>query len=370
MALPTSGPLTLQDVQTEFGGTNPIGLNEYYAGGGLVPAGTSGTIGAVPSSGAISINNFYGTANVLQLVISSNTQNFNLLTAAQAAGFVNGSARPIQVTINANVYVWSDSTSLAGFDTGAITGSGTITIINNGYIIGKGGAAATSTTSASITSGAGGNAINIQKSVTITNNSGGFIAGGGGGGGTGKMGGNSIWALGGGGAGGGASGTNAGGAIGIAGVPATSTATGSPALTTDGGSGGRILPGVGGASIGVFIPIAVGGNSKRNGLGGGSGGSGSAMTGGPTQSSKVANSGAGGTAGAVGDNGTGNTSSASAAAAGGGGGGWGAAGGSGLNGGDGTSVSWGVGGAGGKAVNLNGFTGPITGAGTVYGVST
>lgn len=64
MAIPASGPLSMTDIQTEFGGTNPIGLNEYYAGGGLVPAGTSGTYGAVPSSGAISIQNFYGTSNV------------------------------------------------------------------------------------------------------------------------------------------------------------------------------------------------------------------------------------------------------------------------------------------------------------------
>jgi hypothetical protein len=62
MAIPSSGPLSLTDIQTEFGGTNPISLNEYYAGGGLVPAGTSGTYGAVPSSGAISIQNFYGTS--------------------------------------------------------------------------------------------------------------------------------------------------------------------------------------------------------------------------------------------------------------------------------------------------------------------
>jgi hypothetical protein len=63
MAIPASGPLALTDIQTEFGGSNPIGLNEYYAGGSYVPAGTSGTYGAVPSSGAISIQNFYGTSN-------------------------------------------------------------------------------------------------------------------------------------------------------------------------------------------------------------------------------------------------------------------------------------------------------------------
>jgi hypothetical protein len=65
MPLPSSGPLSLNDIQTEFGGSNPISLNEYYAGGGLVPAGTTGTNGAVPSSGAISIFNFYGTSNVV-----------------------------------------------------------------------------------------------------------------------------------------------------------------------------------------------------------------------------------------------------------------------------------------------------------------
>jgi hypothetical protein len=65
MAIPASGPISLTTVQTEFGGSNPIGINEYYAGGGLVPAGTSGTYGAVPSSGTISLRNFYGTSSVL-----------------------------------------------------------------------------------------------------------------------------------------------------------------------------------------------------------------------------------------------------------------------------------------------------------------
>lgn len=65
MTLPTSGALTLNDIQTEFGGSNPISLDEYYAGGAYVAAGTSGTYGAVPSSGAISIQNFYGTSAVV-----------------------------------------------------------------------------------------------------------------------------------------------------------------------------------------------------------------------------------------------------------------------------------------------------------------
>jgi hypothetical protein len=42
-------------------GSNPISMNEYYAGGTYVLSGTTGTNGAVPSSGQISMSQFYGT---------------------------------------------------------------------------------------------------------------------------------------------------------------------------------------------------------------------------------------------------------------------------------------------------------------------
>jgi hypothetical protein len=69
MALPSSGPLSINDIAGEFGGSTPHAMSEYYAGGGLVPAGTSGTYGAVPSSGTISIQNFYGTSNFVPVYI-------------------------------------------------------------------------------------------------------------------------------------------------------------------------------------------------------------------------------------------------------------------------------------------------------------
>ncbi len=65
MALPSSGVLTLNDIQTEFGGTNPIDLSDYYRGGGLVPD-TAGNAG-IPTSGAISVSDFYGATNVIAL---------------------------------------------------------------------------------------------------------------------------------------------------------------------------------------------------------------------------------------------------------------------------------------------------------------
>ena len=58
MTLPSSGPLAFSQIQSEFGGSNPISLSEYYRGGGLVPS-HSNTSG-IPSSGTISVNQFYG----------------------------------------------------------------------------------------------------------------------------------------------------------------------------------------------------------------------------------------------------------------------------------------------------------------------
>lgn len=67
MAIPSSGAISLLDIQNEFGGSSPISLNEYYAGGSYVPSGTTGTYGAVPSSGEISLRNFYGTSKVVNI---------------------------------------------------------------------------------------------------------------------------------------------------------------------------------------------------------------------------------------------------------------------------------------------------------------
>jgi len=99
MAIPSSGPISLTDVQTEFGGANPIGINEYYAGGAYVPAGTSGTNGAVPTSGQIALSNFYGTANIIPYFLAFrqntsyevfNTVNTNLLSSGPYSTYKNG----------------------------------------------------------------------------------------------------------------------------------------------------------------------------------------------------------------------------------------------------------------------------------------
>lgn len=61
MTLPSTGPLSLSALQTEFGGTNPISFSEYYAGAGLVAAGVAGVGGAIPFSGVLNIGSFRGS---------------------------------------------------------------------------------------------------------------------------------------------------------------------------------------------------------------------------------------------------------------------------------------------------------------------
>ena len=62
MSIPSSGQLTFSSLQTEYGGANPIGLGEYYAGGAYVSSGTGGDSGLIPTSGALPIGRFYGSS--------------------------------------------------------------------------------------------------------------------------------------------------------------------------------------------------------------------------------------------------------------------------------------------------------------------
>lgn len=79
MGIPTSGSLALSAIQTEFGGSNPISLSEYYAGGAYVPSGTSGTNGAVPSSGTISFSKFYGTSYTTTIDLTSGEYDYDFI---------------------------------------------------------------------------------------------------------------------------------------------------------------------------------------------------------------------------------------------------------------------------------------------------
>jgi hypothetical protein len=81
MALQSSGEISFANIQTVFGGTNPISLSEYYAN-----ANTSYTAGVsgIPNIGsAISLNQFYGKAKPVTSLYSFTTHTF---TNAGATG--------------------------------------------------------------------------------------------------------------------------------------------------------------------------------------------------------------------------------------------------------------------------------------------
>ena len=319
MTIPSSGPLSLSDIQTEFGGSNPISLSEYYAGGANVPSGTTGDSGAIPSSGTISMGQFYGASNrvAITLTISANTNGYNIFN--NRGGTYVAGISDVTLVNNANIY----STSGVALDTGTgWTAGDTITIDNNALIVGHGGdggvggnVGTTSATSAGTAGGAGSTAFNLQYNITL-DNTGGTISGGSGGGGGG---GSSV--------------------VGEAVKGGTNYYGG----TGGGGGAGRASAGGG----------AAGGGSSQNGTTFGSAGNASSIT-------ALGTGGAGGT----------NTTPGSHAIGGAGGNGGANSAGAGANGVAGTNGSTsagGTGGAGGKAINLNGNSITYTATGTIYG---
>lgn len=60
MTLQSSGPISIANIVTEFGGVAPHSLNEYYRGGTYVP--NISVNNNVPTSGTISLSNFYGAS--------------------------------------------------------------------------------------------------------------------------------------------------------------------------------------------------------------------------------------------------------------------------------------------------------------------
>ena len=178
MALQSSGTITLAQIASEFGDSQPHSLSEFYAGGS---AGvTSGGAPNVPSSGTISMSQFYSAANQITVTISSGATNQNVSTLF-GSNFT--SSVPKILVINSGVEV--GATSLSNYALQVPSGmSGTLNIQNAGTISGAGGDGGAQNGGNATD---GGTALYIASSnVTVTNT--GTIRGGGGGGGGGAVG--------------------------------------------------------------------------------------------------------------------------------------------------------------------------------------
>ena len=173
MPLQGSGSISLSQIASEFGDSQPHSLSEFYAGGS---AGvTSGGAPNVPSSGEISFDDFYNAANQITVTLSSGATNQNV---SSLFGSNFSSAIPKVLVINSGVEI--GATSLSNYALQVPSGmGGTLNIQNSGTISGAGGDG-----SSSGAGGNGGTALYIASSnVTVTNS--GTIRGGGGGGGRG-----------------------------------------------------------------------------------------------------------------------------------------------------------------------------------------
>jgi hypothetical protein len=197
MTLPVTGPLSFLNLRTEFNTFGPLSFSAYHRSGGIVGAGAPN----VPTSGAMSLSQFHGAANVFTFAITSSQANLNLRAMAIATGW-DGST-PLAATINSGVTISSNTVSIPAL---LISGSfpGGVSLVNNGSIIGKGGigganqwfAYAQSSGTDTWSAGPGqpgGAAFSTSVAVTVTNN--GTMAGGGGGGGSSYTGDIGYWEL-------------------------------------------------------------------------------------------------------------------------------------------------------------------------------
>ena len=96
MGIPSSGSLALSAIQTEFGGSNPISSNEYYRGGSYASP-TEVTSPNIPTSGQVSMSQYYGTKkwNMVYSQVGNTTQ-----ALMRGAGWAGGNVGDVSWTLN------------------------------------------------------------------------------------------------------------------------------------------------------------------------------------------------------------------------------------------------------------------------------
>ena len=297
MALNSSGQLSLggattgQSVDLELGqgSTTTISFNDTNV---RTLTGTSaGTALTLPTG-------FYGKSyrTSFNIVISSSVNNY-LAAISKVSGYVAGRS-DVTFTINSGVVIGSASTGSYSFTVDSSWASGdTVTIVNNGVIIGAGGTggaggnAASGTGSPGGTGLSGGPALSVARAITFTNTSGVAAAGAGGGGGGGgtsyNTGKGSFFSSGGGGGGGGRG--NIGGSGGSGGL---ASSTGSQSNGSAGNAGATLYQGTGGGG-GANFGYGSGASGGAGGILGSAGSTGGTATG-------TGGNGAGGSGGAAG----------------------------------------------------------------------
>jgi hypothetical protein len=232
MTMPFSGQISLGDARTElsadYAPTSQITLNDT-AVRTLFERSVAST--------NIQLSDGYGKSNRKSLPVIASTQTNLSINVSTLSGYVAGKS-DITITINGGTIISSTSTGSPALTIfGAVAGD-TVTLINNGTIVGRGGRGGNGgggSNDPGPTAGeGGGTAISLGCGLVITNN--GTIGGGGGGGGGG------------------------------------SAYSGARNVSTGGGGGGGAGYGTGGTTGGGTGGATTGGGGGSNGSVGGTGG--------------------------------------------------------------------------------------------------
>lgn len=88
MALPSSPPISSEQIRLQYGGSLPFRIQDYYRGGALVP--NTGANSNIPTSGPISFYNFLGQGGSGGggggLAVAANNVNASSVAPAAASG--------------------------------------------------------------------------------------------------------------------------------------------------------------------------------------------------------------------------------------------------------------------------------------------
>lgn len=252
MAIPSTQSIRLSDISVELGlpRTTKMALGHPDVRTFLgIPSGKVG-LGQVRGAS-------FGRA-IVSRVISAHSQNLTI-NLNTLPGYQAGKS-DITITVDPGIYVWSDNANPALTITGGTTGD-TLKLVNNGFIMGKGGnGQAYNANSYDRAATVGNPAMSISMNIVVDTQNG-YIGGGGGGG--------AGWMCGGGGAGGGWGGQYDG--YSSAGAPGAIGQPGGNGVGEygPGGGGGRIFPGVGGARRTATTLVSIVGLGGQAGGGGG-----------------------------------------------------------------------------------------------------
>ena len=202
MTLPVYGnSLSMQQIANEFSGGTVRPLGSYYAGGSYVPAGakgypSGGGATSIPSSGAISLNSFFGSAafqgfNSIATMGSSSANQIMIATAVSSSGtyvavgysLASGSLYAPIFSYSTNGTTWSTPAFMNGSTVGArmlavtVNSSGLFVAVgynqsNNAAVYATSSNGTTWTTPALMN---GNTSISLMQAVTV-NSSGLFVA--------------------------------------------------------------------------------------------------------------------------------------------------------------------------------------------------